>query len=76
MEIVGCLFVSVKTFVQSSLTRNVLTEPLLNNGLFCVYSLQREQVFGELLASNGLPLWLHYSGFQASCHNIFVNYGL
>jgi hypothetical protein len=25
---------------------------------------------GTCLASNGLPSWLHYSGFQASCHNI------
>jgi hypothetical protein len=23
----------------------------------------------EPLASNGLPLWLYYSGFQASCHS-------
>jgi hypothetical protein len=37
---------------------------------FRVYSLQRESVFDQPLASNGLPLWLHYSGFQASCHNI------
>jgi hypothetical protein len=29
-------------------------------------------VFGEPLASNGLPLWIRYSGFQASCHNIFT----
>jgi hypothetical protein len=34
---------------------------------FC--SFLRERVFGEPLASNGLPLWLYYSGFQASCHN-------
>jgi hypothetical protein len=25
-------------------------------------------MLGEPLASNGLPLWLHYSDFQASCH--------
>jgi hypothetical protein len=30
----------------------------------------RERVFSEPLASNGLPLWLHYSGFQAPCHTI------
>jgi hypothetical protein len=37
---------------------------------FLVCSLLRERVFGEPLASNGFPLWLHYSSFQASCHNI------
>jgi hypothetical protein len=26
-------------------------------------------VLTEPLPNNGLPLWLHYSGFQASCHN-------
>jgi hypothetical protein len=28
-----------------------------------------ENVCLASLASNGLPFWLHYSGFQASCHN-------
>jgi hypothetical protein len=46
MEFVGCLFVSVETFVDSSLKQNVLTEPLPSDGLFRVYSLQRERVFG------------------------------
>jgi hypothetical protein len=32
--------------------------------------LQRECVFGEVLASSRLPPWLHYSGFQASRHNM------
>jgi hypothetical protein len=59
MEIVGCLSVSVETFVESSFTRYV------SNGLFCVYSLQRERALGEHLASNGFPLWLRYSDFQA-----------
>jgi hypothetical protein len=36
---------------------------------FRVCSLLRERVFGEQLASNRLPPWLHYSGFQASCYN-------
>jgi hypothetical protein len=45
----------------------VLTEPLANELLLC--SLLRERVFSEPLASNGLPLWLRYSGFQASCNN-------
>jgi hypothetical protein len=66
MEIIGCLYASVETVLKSSLTRNVLTEQLPSNGLFRVYSLQRERVFGKLLANNGLPLWFHYSGFQAS----------
>jgi hypothetical protein len=52
----------------SLLPLNVLTEPLPSNVLFRVYSLQRKSVFDEPLASNALPLWLHYSGFQASCH--------
>jgi hypothetical protein len=43
----------------------MLTEPLPSDGLFHVYLLQWEYVFGKLLASNGLPPWLHYSGFQA-----------
>jgi hypothetical protein len=37
---------------------------------FLVCSLLQERVFGEPLSSNGLPLWLYYSGFQESCHNI------
>jgi hypothetical protein len=56
MEIVGCLFVSVEAFVESTLTRNVLIEPLPSSGFFRVYSLQRERQLGEPLASNGLPL--------------------
>jgi hypothetical protein len=50
---------------------NVLTKPLPINGIFYVYSLQQECVFGELLASNGLLLLLHYSDFQASYNNSF-----
>jgi hypothetical protein len=73
METVGFLFVSMEMFFESSLAQNILTEPLLSNGLFRVYSLQRERVFGESLASSELPLWLHYSGFQSSCHSIFVS---
>jgi hypothetical protein len=65
MEIVGCSFVSVETFVEFSLTRNVLTEPLPRYGLFRVCSFQEELTLGEPSASNGLPHWLHYSGFQA-----------
>jgi hypothetical protein len=49
-------------------------KPLSNNGLFRVCSLQRERVFGEPLASNGLPLWLQCSGFQASFHNINMSH--
>jgi hypothetical protein len=44
----------------------VVTEMCLPNRClsmdFRVCSLLRERVFGEPLASNGLPLWLHYSG--------------
>jgi hypothetical protein len=48
---------------------NVLTEQLPSSGLFSSYSLLLARVLGEPLASNWLPLWIHYSGFQASCHN-------
>jgi hypothetical protein len=37
---------------------------------FRVCSLLRECVFGKPLASNGLRLWLHYSGSQASYHTL------
>jgi hypothetical protein len=30
-------------------------------------------VYAEPLASSELPLWLHYSGIQASCHNMDVD---
>jgi hypothetical protein len=55
----------VETFVESSLTRNVLAKPLPRNGLFGVYSLQLERMLGLPSANNGLPHWLHYCGFQA-----------
>jgi hypothetical protein len=51
---------------------NVLSEPLPSNGLLRGYSFQREHVLMEPLASNGIAFWLHYSSFQASCHNILV----
>jgi hypothetical protein len=69
VKIVGCMSVSVETSDEFSLARNVLTEPLPRNGLFHVYSLQWERVFGESLASKSLPLWFQYSGFQASCYS-------
>jgi hypothetical protein len=51
---------------------SVVTETCLPNRWLamdsCVYSLLRRRVFGEPLASNWLPLWLHYSGF----HNMFA----
>jgi hypothetical protein len=52
---------------------NVLTEPLPSKSLFHVCSLLRERMFGKPLASNGLPLWLHYSGCQALRHNICIS---
>jgi hypothetical protein len=53
---------------------NALTEqlPSTRNRLFLGCSLQWEHVLGEHLASHKLPLWFHYSGFQASCHNMNV----
>jgi hypothetical protein len=44
-----------------------LTVPLL----FWVYLLL-QNVLTEPLASSGLLVWLHYSGLQASCHNIYI----
>jgi hypothetical protein len=48
-----------------------LTVPLL----FCssVFILCHGNVLTKPLPSNWLPLWFHYSGFQASCHNILSN---
>jgi hypothetical protein len=65
MKIIGCLSVSVETFDESSLTRNVLTEQLPSNGLLGIYLLQWERALCEPLASSVLPFWLHYSGLQA-----------
>jgi hypothetical protein len=62
---------------------NVLTEPLSGNGLFRVHWLLCKRVLilwqpkrcvgyvpSEPLPSNGRLLWLRYSGFQPSCHNM------
>jgi hypothetical protein len=46
--------------------------PSLNNTSFgrrC-----RANVFAEPMLSNGLLLWLHYSGLQASCHIMIAVY--
>jgi hypothetical protein len=51
----------------------VLTEPFPSNKLFRVYWLQLERVFGEPLASNIFPLWLHYSSFQAAFTEPLLN---
>jgi hypothetical protein len=56
-----CLFIAPGTYLQNRW-------PAMD---FRVCSLLREHVLGRPLASNGLPLSLHYSGFQASCHNIY-----
>jgi hypothetical protein len=45
------------------------TPPLSNSFIAGRCSLN---VFTEQLPSNGLLLWPHYSGFQASCHNILL----
>jgi hypothetical protein len=42
-----------------------------------VYSLLLERALDKSWASNGLPLWLHYSGYQTSCHSMnTLNYAL
>jgi hypothetical protein len=39
----------------------------------CLFIPCRGNLFTESLPSNERLLWLHYSGFQASCHNIINN---
>jgi hypothetical protein len=67
---------SLPVTVENVCCLSVVTETcFLNRWLAMntrIYSLLQERVFGEPLASNGPPLWLHYSGFQASCHNTFM----
>jgi hypothetical protein len=46
-----------------------VTESFPSGDTIPVCYLLRERVLGEPLSSNELPLWLNYSGFQASCHN-------
>jgi hypothetical protein len=58
--------------VCSLLRERLLPNRCLAMVLFRVCSLVQERVLGEPLVSNGLPFWLHYFGFQASCHNIVV----
>jgi hypothetical protein len=43
------------------------TQPLYNSS---IVERCRGNVFTEQLPSNGCLLWLHYCGFQESCHNI------
>jgi hypothetical protein len=38
---------------------------------YCLIVRCRRNVFTEMLPSNERLLWLYYSGFQASCHNMF-----
>jgi hypothetical protein len=47
---------------------NVLTEPLPMNGLWRLFVAAGTCV-SRFFASDGIPLWLHYSGFRAACHN-------
>jgi hypothetical protein len=64
--------ISYSSSVISLSWKHVLASRCLSMDFrFC--SLMRELVFGKQLASNGLPFWLHYSGFQASCHNMFLH---
>jgi hypothetical protein len=60
MENVCCLAVVTETW----LTKRCLSMD------FRVYLLLLERMFDEPLDGNWFPLWVHYSSFQASCHNI------
>jgi hypothetical protein len=76
MEIVHSVHME-STFRTKSVSTNphlrgtCVSKPLSSNGLFPVYSLQSNLVFGEPLKSNELLLWLNYSGFQESYHITF-----
>jgi hypothetical protein len=52
----------------------VLTAPLHSNGSYstCLRIRCRGNVFTKSLPSNEHVFWLHYSGYWASCHNIFL----
>jgi hypothetical protein len=53
--------------------RGVFTSPLHRNGSSSVVTcafISAGNLFTESLPSNESLLWLRYSGFQASCHNI------
>jgi hypothetical protein len=50
-----------------------VTDPLLF--WFSVFILCHGKVLTKPLPSNGLRLWLHYSGFQASYHNVKLTTG-
>jgi hypothetical protein len=60
---------SLSVTVENVCCLAVVTETCLPNRCLSmdslVCSLLRERVFGEPLANNGLPFWLHYSSFQA-----------
>jgi hypothetical protein len=68
----GSLY-SLSVIMETIFCLAVVTETCLSNRClsveFRICLLLREFEFGEPLASNALPLWLHYFGFQASCHN-------
>jgi hypothetical protein len=61
-----CLTVPL-LFCYSVAAEAYFSEPLAGNGLPRLFVAARTHVW-----RNGLPLWLHYSGFQASYHNIYV----
>jgi hypothetical protein len=44
-----------------------------SNGVVTLFCL-RGNVFTESLPSNGCLLWLHYSGFRASCHDRLIQW--
>jgi hypothetical protein len=55
------------TEVNSRMTAALYGLPVTMENVCC-----HGNVLTEPLASNGLPLWLRYSGFQKSCHNILL----
>jgi hypothetical protein len=68
MENVGCLFISVETFVASIGTENTFVLSSFS-GINYV-SIAVETRASKPLPNNGQFILLNYSGFQLSCHSI------
>jgi hypothetical protein len=73
MENVGCFFVSVETFVESSFTRKCVMYTAFHSFSIVVSWFGcRGNVFKELQPS--CLFWFCYPDFQQTFHNIFLSY--